>query len=278
MKNVILYFAFGSNMFAPRMQSRCPRAIALGVAKLPNYKLVARQYADVEFEEGKSVNGVLYMITERHLKSLDAYEGYPHIYKRYWVEVNFKGTKYPALVYEMTEETKAKRDGIPYSEEYRKICSDGADFHKVPNQFKKSRIKSLFNINNLINSKGDNKPMKNILICVYGTLRKGERNHHICGDVISLKPCTIKGTLYDTGYGFPAFEPTGDNEVQAELVEITAEAWKDVDRLEGVPVLYNRKLYPCKLADDTIVEAWVYIMNELPPQAKIIKSNNWKAR
>ncbi len=120
--------------------------------------------------------------------------------------------------------------------------------------------------------------MKNILICVYGTLRKGERNHHICGDVISLQPCTIKGTLYDTGYGFPVFEPTGNNEVQAELIEITSQAWKDVEILEGYPHLYDRQLYPCTLADGTIVEAWVYIMNNLPSQAKIIKSNNWKAR
>ncbi len=152
----ILYFAFGSNMFAPRMQSRCPRAIALGVATLPNYTLVERQYADIQFFEGKNVHGVLYMITEQHLKSLDVHEGYPMTYKRYWVEVIFKGEKYSALVYEMTEATKAKRNGIPYTEEYRKICSDGADFHKVPNKFKRTKTKKLFNIDNLINPKGDN--------------------------------------------------------------------------------------------------------------------------
>ena len=141
MKNLILYLAYGSNMFPDRMARRCPRAIAIGVAKLPNYRLVERLYADIDFAEGYSVFGVLYCITERHLRCLDAYEGYPKVYRRMWLEVEFNGETYPAITYEMTPETKVVRNGIQYPEDYRKMCYDGAKFYHVPNKFIKRRHK-----------------------------------------------------------------------------------------------------------------------------------------
>lgn len=91
MNSLILYLAYGSNMEPVRMQKRCPGARALGAARLPNYRLTERLYADIDFAEGESVDGVLYLITDRHLRSLDAYEGYPKIYRRMWLEVEFNG-------------------------------------------------------------------------------------------------------------------------------------------------------------------------------------------
>ena len=117
---------------------------------------------------------------------------------------------------------------------------------------------------------------KTVSLIVYGTLMTGERNHCFCQNAISIKPCTITGTLYDTGYGFPAFEPQGDTIVKAELIEVPIEDWPNVDRLEGYPRLYDRRLFPAKLADGTEVSGWVYIMNELPMNAKIIENGDWK--
>ena len=113
-----------------------------------------------------------------------------------------------------------------------------------------------------------------VLIAVYGTLRVGERNHHYAANAISNRPCTFKGTLYDTGWGFPAFVPQGKTKVTAELVEVTMSDWADIDHLEGYPRLYDRKLIPVTLPDGTTAEAWVYIMNHLPEQAKAIKSGD----
>lgn len=73
-----------------------------------------------------------------------------------------------------------------------------------------------------------------------------------------MTPSIITGTLYDTGYGFPAFEPLGDTIVKAELIEVPIEDWPNVDRLEGNPRLYDR-LYPAKLEDGTEVSGWVYL-------------------
>ena len=100
--------------------------------------------------------------------------------------------------------------------------------------------------------------------------------HHFCRNAVKFTPCTVIGTLYDTGYGFPAFVPEGNNVVKAELIEIPIEDWAAVDGLEGYPRLYDRQLYPAKLADGSEATGWVYIMNTLPPMAKIIESGSWK--
>ena len=139
MKTPILYFAYGSNMNPARMGRRCPGATALGVGILRNHRLTERLYADIDFQEGREVYGVLYLLTEAHLRSLDAHEGYPKVYRRMWLDVEFGGGVYQAVTYEMTAETKAARNGKPYPEEYRRICSEGARIHHVKNGFTKKR-------------------------------------------------------------------------------------------------------------------------------------------
>ena len=118
--------------------------------------------------------------------------------------------------------------------------------------------------------------METVKLIVYGTLMSGERNHRFCRNAVSLTPCTITGTLYDTGYSFPAFMPEGDGVVNAELIEIPLADWVDIDRLEGYPRLYDRQLFSCTLSDGTTDAGWIYIMNTLPPMAKVIESGSWK--
>ena len=139
MKSPILYFAYGSNMNPVRMGQRCPGATALGVGILRNYRLAERLYADIDFCEGAEVHGVLYLISERNLRSLDAREGYPKVYRRIWLDVQFQGETYLAVTYEMSAATKAARSERKYPEEYRKICSEGARFHHVKNGFTTKR-------------------------------------------------------------------------------------------------------------------------------------------
>ena len=118
--------------------------------------------------------------------------------------------------------------------------------------------------------------METVKLIVYGTLMSGERNHHFCKNAVSLTPCTITGTLYDTGYSFPAFMPEGDGVVNAELIEIPLADWADIDYLEGYPRLYDRQLLQATLADGSEATGWIYIMNTLPPMAKVIESGSWK--
>ena len=118
--------------------------------------------------------------------------------------------------------------------------------------------------------------MKTVKLIVYGTLMSGERNHRFCRNAVCITPCTVTGSLYDTGYGFPAFVPEGENMVAAELIEIPFEDWEAVDRLEGYPRLYDRLMFPAKLADGTDTTGWVYVMHNLPEMAQVIESGSWK--
>ena len=118
--------------------------------------------------------------------------------------------------------------------------------------------------------------METVKLIVYGTLMSGERNHRFCRNAVSLTPCTITGTLYDTGYGFPAFVPESGGVINAELIEIPLAEWVDIDRLEGYPRLYDRQLLQATLADGGKTTGWIYIMNTLPPMTKVIESGSWK--
>ena len=119
--------------------------------------------------------------------------------------------------------------------------------------------------------------MNTVKLIVYGTLMSGECNHHFCRNAVSIIPCTITGTLYDTGYGYPAFQPEGKNTIKAELIEIPFEDWDAVDRLEEYPQVYDRQLFQAKLTDGGVANGWVYIMTGLPPMANVIESGDWKA-
>ena len=117
-----------------------------------------------------------------------------------------------------------------------------------------------------------------VLIAAYGTLRSGERNERFCRNAVSRRSATISGTLYDTGWGFPAFVPEGKTKVAVELIEIPIRDWADVDRLEGYPRLYDRMLMDFTLDNGETVQAWIYTMNHLPERAEVIPSGDWKVR
>ena len=139
MNTMFLYFAYGSNMDPARMAKRCPGAIDLGGAILRNHRVVERLYADIDFAEGAEMQGVLYVITEEHLRKLDRFEGYPSVYRRIWVDVEFEDCVYQAVTYEMAWQTKIVRDRIRFPEEYRLLCSTGARVHNIKNSFTKKR-------------------------------------------------------------------------------------------------------------------------------------------
>ena len=131
-----LYFAYGSNLHKNQMKSRCPDSIPLCSAILSGWKLVERFYADIERSEQDSVNGALYLISEKDLEPLDHYEGYPESYLRESVQVKSSdGTVYQAMVYRMTDEYKRKMAHRKYTARYRAICSMGADMWDLPNAF-----------------------------------------------------------------------------------------------------------------------------------------------
>ena len=89
------YFAYGSNLNRKQMMERCPESKPMFVTTLPSYKLVfvgwSRQWrggvTTIKPFRGEKVLGGIYEVSERDLRRLDSYEGYPGSYNRLNVTV-----------------------------------------------------------------------------------------------------------------------------------------------------------------------------------------------
>jgi len=93
------YFAYASNLNRKQMAERAPDSKPRFIATLPNFKLTftakaGKQggVASIRPYRGEKVLGAVYEISERDLKRLDGYEGYPTIYDQrkviVWTETN----------------------------------------------------------------------------------------------------------------------------------------------------------------------------------------------
>ena len=76
------YFAYGSNLNRADTLVRCPGAKPMTVAELAGWRLTFRGVADIEPDASLSVPGALWRLTPEDLRSLDRYEGAPHLYER----------------------------------------------------------------------------------------------------------------------------------------------------------------------------------------------------
>lgn len=119
-----LYFAYGMNTNLEQMAQRCPKAISLGVAELPDYELVFRGCADINPVPSSSMEGILWNITDDCLAALDILEGYPSFYTRYEVEVFHNNEYKTALVYKMNAD-----DIFPPNAGYLRMLFEGYSVH-----------------------------------------------------------------------------------------------------------------------------------------------------
>jgi len=89
------YFAYGSHLNKKLMLEHCPASKPKFIAILPNYKLVfvgwSRQWrggvVSIRRFSGERVPGAIYEVSDRDLKRLDNYQGYPSNYNRLNVTV-----------------------------------------------------------------------------------------------------------------------------------------------------------------------------------------------
>lgn len=123
---------------------------------------------------------------------------------------------------------------------------------------------------------GLSKPEGEHKVFVYGTLLTGECNAHRAGRARRQKAWTL-GTVYDTGYRFPAFVKRGRTRIVGEVLTVDDDGFKSMDWLEGYPRLYRREQIRVHLVGGGQVLAWVYIMNDLPKKATVIESGDWVA-
>ncbi len=124
------YFAYGSNLNKKRMLERCPESKPKFPALLHNYKLVfvgySRQWhggvASIKSFKGERVPGAVYELSERDLRRLDKYEGYPQDYDRIKIKVTSEDGD---LIEAMTYVKKGQLEEAAPSREYLAVIRQG---------------------------------------------------------------------------------------------------------------------------------------------------------
>jgi gamma-glutamylcyclotransferase (GGCT)/AIG2-like uncharacterized protein YtfP len=122
---------------------------------------------------------------------------------------------------------------------------------------------------------------RDLYVFVYGTLRKGERNHRLLeqADWIA-EQCWTHGEMFNTGYGYPAIKQSNTEKVYGELYAINADELKRLDLLEGYiggrnDNLYDRIKQPIH-TDTGTVEASVYVASNESLVNTPISSGDWR--
>ena len=98
------YLAYGSNLNLEQMAKRCPTAKLVGVGLLEDYRLIFRYYLTIEKQKGSVVPIALWEIDEESERMLDYYEGFPHFYRKEYVNVLVGEKLLCAMVYVMNED------------------------------------------------------------------------------------------------------------------------------------------------------------------------------
>jgi gamma-glutamylcyclotransferase (GGCT)/AIG2-like uncharacterized protein YtfP len=116
-------FAYGSNLDEQQMRQRCPDAVVLGRARLPNHALVFGGFsarwdgpvASLGRLAGAELHGLLYGLTQADLTRLDACEGVPFAYGRVTkMVVDERGRRRRAQVYLLAGEVEMGEPGRRY--------------------------------------------------------------------------------------------------------------------------------------------------------------------
>jgi gamma-glutamylcyclotransferase len=143
-KGSFIYFAYGSNMFSPRLKAleRAPSAKAIGIGFVQSRRLTFDKVStdgsgkcDIEQTSRISdrVYGVLYCISESERSKLDKAEGLSKGYDAETVEVSTSDGIIPADTYVATANKKDSAQK-PYHW-YKALVVAGANEHDLPQPY-----------------------------------------------------------------------------------------------------------------------------------------------
>jgi len=132
----VYYFAYGSNLYWPQMQQRCPSARFVCAARLDDYQFGITRHsrlrncgtANIFPAKGQQVWGAVYDVSEADLMVMDGFEDG---YRREILKVNPLGNGRPpidALVYIAQIETDVP---LPNAE-YKRVILAGAKHWRLP--------------------------------------------------------------------------------------------------------------------------------------------------
>lgn len=132
-----LYFAYGSNMYSPRLHERVPSAEFVDIARLPGYMVVFHKHGrddsakcDLEPLDAATTWGVIYRVDNDDLQRLDEAEG--DGYRRQSVVVATRDDFLEAFTYRARPDCLT--DARPY-EWYVDLVVAGAREHELPDMY-----------------------------------------------------------------------------------------------------------------------------------------------
>ncbi len=111
------------------------------------------------------------------------------------------------------------------------------------------------------------------LVFVYGTLRKGESNHHY------LQHCEMLG-IVETNPAYALFDLgpypgliEGEQSVIGEVYRVDDATLVELDILEEIPIEYRREMIETPFGP-----AWIYLYQEDTQREQLIPSGDWCLR
>ena len=122
-----------------------------------------------------------------------------------------------------------------------------------------------------------------MLLFVYGTLKEGGKYHCYLGEAaLVAEHATAKGTLYDTGMGYPAMVKAAQGEIQGQVYDIPEELWPAIDDLEGYAAQAETDLFDKQTtevyANGELMETIVYVANAKGLLKEKVESGVWDVR
>ena len=112
--------------------------------------------------------------------------------------------------------------------------------------------------------------IQEVLVAVYGSLRRGMGNHRLLVGFPLLSTERVKGwDMYSYG-AFPYITPSEDGEITIEVYAVPIdELLGSLDSLEGYPSFYDRKKIQTSKG-----EAWIYFIDQGSNSAPV-ESCDW---
>lgn len=117
------------------------------------------------------------------------------------------------------------------------------------------------------------------LVAVYGTLKRGLRNHHWLKGAHFLGADRLtSATLYDLG-PYPAAKPEASRGIEVEVFEVSARLLAGLDRLEDYRVRTPKHGdYERVIQATAFGPAWLYLYNREVAGCPVIREGAWRPR
>jgi len=97
------------------------------------------------------------------------------------------------------------------------------------------------------------------LVFVYGTLMKGQTNHHYLNDSCEVGQGVLSGyQMYHLG-DYPGIVPDSAGQVKGEVYAVSQETLHQLDLLEDEGDEYRRVTAKVMLNDQWLEDVWVYV-------------------